>query len=114
MTALSGEIRVLMNSDKVDGPDIAKRLAELAEMGRDAVGIAGDLDVTFHGDTASYVMTLKRPRPRSADGNLCATLKLLDCDGPIPPLHYEVVYALNRLDGILTREERRLERSRLP
>ncbi len=103
-----------MNSDKVDGPVIAQRLAELADLGRQAVGVDGDLDVTFHGDSASYVMTLKRPHPKSAGDNLCATLKLLEADAPIPPLHYEVVHALNRLDGILTREERRLDRSRLP
>jgi hypothetical protein len=116
MTRLSGEIRVLIHSERVDGPVIAAKLAELAEIGREAVAIRGDIDVTFDAETASYVITLKRPPAGSTNGNLCASLKLLEThEGftAIPPLHYEVVYALNRLDSILTREERRNGRSRL-
>ena len=113
MKNLSGEIRVMLNSHRVDGPDIAKKLVELAQIGRDAVGVTGDLDVTFDAANAIYVMTLKRPHPRVVADKLCASLKLLDPNEQIPLLHSEVVYALNRLDSILNREERRLGRSRI-
>jgi hypothetical protein len=116
MIRLGGEISVLMNSATVDGPVIATKLAELAEIGREAVSIRGNLDVTFDGEHASYVITLKRPSPKHGSDNLCASLKLLEThDGfsVLPPLHYHIVYALNRLDSILTREERRNGRSRV-
>lgn len=109
MMRLGGEIRVMIHNTKIDGPEIAKRLAELAALGRDAIGVDGDIDVTFDPTTARYCITLKRPHPRAKAGRLCASRYLFDGSPDmkqIPPVYLEVVRAINKLDGILTREER--------
>jgi hypothetical protein len=109
MMRLGGEIRVMIHNPKIDGSAIAKKLAELTDQVRDAVGIKGDIDVTFDPDRARYVMTLKRPSPLPIGRNLCASRYLFDRFEDmkqIPPIHLEVTYTLNNLDGILTREER--------
>jgi hypothetical protein len=108
MMDLGGTIRVMMNSPKVDGSAIAKRMSELAAMLRDTVRIKGDIDVTFDPANALYVLTLKRPSPAGV-GFLCSSCQMFKPDeikGIIPQVHIAIVRHLNRLDGILTREER--------
>ena len=82
-------------------------MAELADLGREAVGIRGNVDVTFDPERATYVITLKR-RPLGMC-ELNASMKMFtELPGQMrTPVHLEVVYCLNNLDGCLTREERR-------
>lgn len=106
MMALSGEIHVMMNSRKVDGADIAKKLAELADLGRRALAVPGDIDVTFDAARAVYAMTLTRPRPAAAPYNASSLMFAVKPGRKSTPAHLEVARTLNRLDAVLTREER--------
>jgi hypothetical protein len=106
MMRLAGHVRIRMNSDSIDGTEIAKDLSALAQMARNALSIKGDVDVTFDPARACYIMTLKRP---DADGgNMCSSSRLFDPDAAaMPPLHLASVRTINRLDMCLTREEKR-------
>jgi hypothetical protein len=106
MMRLAGGIRVKMNSNKVDGSDIAKELSGLVQMARDALTISGDVDVTFDPAHAAYIVTLKRPDHLQRD--MCASSRLFDPEADaMPPLHLAAARTMNRLDSVLTREERR-------
>lgn len=109
MITLGMEIRALCGWLIIPRDRVTERLVTLAALLRDEVLIKGDIDITHKEGIPGYALTLSRPARIGPDLNASTMLaeEDLNTHANVPP-HVEVVRRLLSLDGILSKEERRI------